>query len=428
MSAVRARAARILAEQLAGRGSLDGHLADAGTEGPLLRELCSGVCRWHPQLRFILDGLLRAPLRARDRDLDALLLTGLHQLREMDIAEHAAVNETVAAARDLDKDWARPLVNGVLRSYLRRRGEFERRIADGPAAVRLAHPPWLAERVMRAWPGHGEAMLAAGNRRPPMTLRVNRRRGGRTEALERLRRAGVGARAGETAPSAILLERPRPVDELPGFAEGLLSVQDEAAQLAPGLLALEDGQRVLDACAAPGGKTGHLLESARIALTALDRSAGRLRMVRENLDRLGLEAELRAADAAAPAQWWDGAPFDRILLDAPCSATGVIRRHPDVKLLLAPAAVDRLRARQRRLLEALWPCLKPGGLLLYATCSVLPEENDEVVAAFADAARGAGREEIRAGWGVQCARGRQLLPGGGPDGFYYSLLRKDRAP
>ncbi len=260
-----------------------------------------------------------------------------------------------------------------------------------------------------------------------MTLRINTRRLDRETCLARLEAAGIAARAAPLAPTGVYLDTPQSVESLPGFTDGELSIQDEAAQLCAGLLAPSAGERVLDACCAPGGKTGHLLEyqPGLRELVALDSDAERLERVSENLQRLGLAATLRAADAGAVEDWWDGAPFDRILLDAPCSATGVIRRHPDIKLLRRPDDVAKLATVQGRLLNRLWQTLAPGGRLLYATCSVLPAENDAVVGAFA-ADRGDCRVlPIDTDGGLATSCGRQLFPRpDGHDGFYYALLEK----
>jgi 16S rRNA (cytosine967-C5)-methyltransferase len=264
-----------------------------------------------------------------------------------------------------------------------------------------------------------------------MTLRVNLTRNSREQYLESLAQAGVGATAGDLTDSALYLDNPAPVTDLPGFAEGLVSVQDEASQLVPNLLRLEPGQHVLDACAAPGGKSSHMLESegSLTRMTSIDISQSKLDRIRENLERLGLESNLVAADAGELEVWWDGTHFDRILLDAPCSATGVIRRHPDIKLLRRPEQVKSLAEIQSSLLTKLWTCLKPGGLLLYTTCSLLRQENEETIRRFLDSTDSAKYEAIAADWGVECAFGRQLLPGtsSGPDGFFYAVLRKEFA-
>ncbi|MBK1727741.1 16S rRNA (cytosine(967)-C(5))-methyltransferase [Halorhodospira neutriphila] len=312
------------------------------------------------------------------------------------------------------------LVNAVLR-------KLRRQPPPPPAdeATRYALPGWLAERLRRAWPADWPALAEAGNAHPPMALRVNLRRTSREAYLAELARCGLAAQPGAVAPEAVVLEAPCPVEQLPGFREGRVSVQDEAAQLAAALLDPRPGERVLDACAAPGGKTLHLAERCpEAAITALDRSARRLRQVADNLARAGAEAERLAADAAEPGRWWDGRSYERILLDAPCTGTGVIRRHPDIKWLRGPDDAGRMAGAQRRLLEALWGLLAPGGRLLYATCSILPEENEAVAAAFL-----ADHPEARLGPAPAAGRptghGWQILPGeAGMDGFFYACLER----
>ena len=400
--------------------------ADPGERG-LLQELCYGVCRWQPQLQFLLDRLLARPLAPGEQVLRGLLLAGFYQLWHLRVPEHAAVAETVAAVRPLRKPWAAGLVNAVLRSALRRRAELEALI-EADAEARAAHPRWLLDWLRWDWPDDWPAIVAANNVRPPFTLRINRLRLDREAYWQRLATAGydAGPAAVETA---LTLSTPTDPAILPGFAEGWVSVQDAGAQLAASLLAVRPGQRVLDACAAPGGKTGHLLECVPdLDLTALDCDAGRLERVRDALTRLRLNARLLAGDARRPADWWDGALYDRILLDAPCSATGVIRRHPDIKLLRRESDIAALAERQQALLTGLWPLLRPGGRLLYVTCSVLRAENERVVAAFLATHPDAHEQPIVADWGHALPNGRQILPGeSGMDGFYYAVLGKQAA-
>ena len=391
----------------------------------LLRELCYGVCRWQPELQLLLDRLLDRPLDPREPVARALLLTGLYQLRHLRIPDHAAVAETVAAARQLRKSWAANLTNAVLRSFLRRRVELLARM-EADAEARTAHPRWLLERFQQDWPNDWLAIVSANNARPPFTLRVNRLQCDRDDCQARLAAAGKVAEPVAMAATALALAEPAEPAALPGFAEGWVSVQDAAAQLAAPLLAVKPGMRVLDACSAPGGKTAHLLECAPdLELTALDQDAERLERVRDNLNRLGFHARLVAGDAVQPGDWWDGVPYDRILVDAPCSATGVIRRHPDIKLLRRETDIAALADRQQAMLTALWPLLRPGGRLLYATCSILRRENEQVVAAFLAAQPEAREQPIVADWGRALTLGRQILPGeAGMDGFYYALLIK----
>jgi 16S rRNA (cytosine967-C5)-methyltransferase len=429
---VRASAARALGQVLGGGLSLNTVLPPAldrtdPRDRGLLQELCHGVCRWHPQLQAWLDRLLARPLDPREHVIRALLFIGLYQLQHLRIPEHAAVAETVAAARELRKPWAVGLTNAVLRAALRRRAELVDVLETDPVAC-TAHPRWLLERLQQDWPDDWPAIVAANNARPPFTLRINQRVLDREEYRQRLA-TGQIAEPIASVETALVLSEPVDLATLPGFAEGWASVQDAAAQLAAPLLEVQPGLRVLDACAAPGGKTGHLLECAPdVNLTALDQDAVRLERVRDNLTRLGLKARLVAGDARQPANWWDGVTYDRILLDAPCSATGVIRRHPDIKLLRRESDIAALASQQQILLASLWPLLRPDGRLLYATCSVLRQENERVIAAFLTAQPDAEEQPIIASWGQPLWHGRQILPGeAGMDGFYYALLVK-RSP
>ncbi len=427
---VRARAAQVVGQVLGEGRSLTTALALALEHAPerergLLQELCYGVCRWQPRLQVWLDRLLQRPLDPRESTVQALLLIGLYQLEQLRIPAHAAVAETVTAARELHKPWAAGLVNAILRSFLRRRAELAA-LMDTDPQVRTAHPGWLLERLQQDWPADWPALVAANNARPPFTLRVNRLHLDREAYRARLTAAGRAVEPAVGAATALTLAEPVEPAALPGFAEGWVSVQDAAAQWAAPLLAVQPGLRVLDACAAPGGKTGHLLECAPdLQLTALDQDPARLERVRDNLNRLRLAARLIAGDAQRPADWWDGVPYDRILLDAPCSATGVIRRHPDIKLLRRETDIAALANRQQALLTALWPLLRPGGRLLYATCSVLDQENAQVIAQFLATRSDAKEQPITADWGRPLAQGRQILPGeAGMDGLYYAVLVK----
>ncbi len=423
---IRADAARILASLLEQQGSLATLLE--GDQPPLLRAICYGSCRWYHRLAVHLQSLLDKPLKTRDRDLHCLLLVGIYQLEYLRIPDHAAVNSTVAATATLNKRWARGLVNAVLRGYLRRRDELAT-AADRSRSSRHAHPDWLLDALEASWPDHWQQIVAANNRQAPMTLRCNLRRMTREELLTALQAADMPSHAGPLCGTSVYLEQPVNVHRLPGFDSGAVSVQDEASQIVPALLALGPGQRVLDACSAPGGKTAHMLEAEPgIELLALDNDARRLTRVQENLDRQELLAKLLRADASRPDQWWDGRGFDRILIDAPCTATGIIRRQPDIKLLRRDDDPQRMAAQQRQLLEALWPCLNPGGILLYTTCSVLPQENAAQMEAFLNSHPDAREQVIDADWGEACAKGRQLLPpadGEGPDGFYFARLTRD---
>lgn len=395
---------------------------------PQLQALCYGTCRWFHRLDAELGSRLRKPLRRQERIVHLLMLVALFQLRHSQHPAYAILNETVEACRALGKAPLTGLVNGVLRSA-EREGEPA---TDDPVA-RFSHPPWLIAKLRHNWPEQWPSILEANNQQAPMTLRVNRNHGSREDYLARLEEAGIEARATQVAPWGVQLARPVPVEQLPGFAEGHLSVQDEAAQLCTLWLDPQPGQRILDACAAPGGKSCAILEATanRAHLTALDQSADRLHRVFENLDRLQLTATVAEADAADTASWWDGQPFDRILLDVPCSATGVIRRHPDIKLLRRETDITPLANIQMGLLCNLWPTLKPGGRLVYATCSVFSQENSRIIERFlkqqTDAVL-AGDDQLPeplTRCGLETGFGRQLFPAqGGHDGFFYACLIK----
>lgn len=411
----RLRATRILASLMQQHGSLASLLEPA--DEPLTRELCYGTCRRFYRLDAALSLLMDRPLKARDRDVQALLLIGLYQLEYLRIKPHAAVNETVSCTRALGKPWARGLVNGVLRQFQRRREHLWQQLDSQPEA-RWSHPRWMIDAIQTAWPTEWEAVLNANNQHPPMTLRVNTGRVSRQEYLARLAALDTGARAGLKTDTAVYLDSPVDARQLPGFAEGLCSVQDEASQRVAALLELDRGQRVLDACAAPGGKTTLLLEQQNgLDLLALDVEERRLDRVRDNLARSALTARLVRADVLEVPDWWDGQPFDRILLDAPCTATGILRRQPDIRLLRQPGDVARMTALQSRMLDALWQCLRPGGRLLYTTCSVLPAENSEQIAAFLQRHPDAQLQPVPDGH-------QQLPEDDGPDGFFYAPLLK----
>lgn len=395
-------------------------------DAALVQELCFGVLRWLPRLEALLALLLKRPLKARDRDLQIMLLLGLYQLLYTRIPPHAAVAETVSLTWVRGKPWARGLINGVLRRFQRERTALLQAIESSDSAS-LAHPSWMIAALRRCWPQQWHAILTANNERPPMSLRVNRRVTDRQAYQGQLARAGILAQATPHTDDGLILDAPLDIRRLPGFAEGMVSVQDSAAQLAAPLLDLWPGQRVLDACAAPGGKSAHILEQAPhlAELVALDKAPDRVARLEQTLGRLALEATVVCADATAPAQWWDGRPFDRVLLDAPCSGTGVIRRHPDIKLLRREAQLPSLLNHQARLLDALWPLLAPGGTLLYATCSVLCQENEAQIERFASTHHDVTVLTIDAPWGQTRHSGRQVLPGeDGMDGFFYALLRR----
>ncbi|MDH3834993.1 MAG: 16S rRNA (cytosine(967)-C(5))-methyltransferase RsmB, partial [Nitrosopumilus sp.] len=396
---------------------LQHRIADA-RDRALARELSAGVTRWYFQLVPILDSLSDRPLK--DQLIRAVLLCGLYQLRHTRIPPHAAISESVETVRKLGRGRATGLVNAVLRRYQRESDNCERLVA-GDLDSRLAYPQWMVTALLADWPEDGVELLEAGNQRAPMWLRVNRRRSDVQSWISSL--ADRDPAKSPFAKYAVRLDIPMAVVDLPGFDDGLVSVQDAGAQLAVPLMGLEPGMRVLDACAAPGGKSCHMLESADISLTAVDIDTNRLERVEENFRRLGLEATIISGDVANPADWWEGKVFDRILLDVPCSATGVIRRHPDIKLLRRESDIETFAARQLALLQAAWSMLAPGGRLLYASCSVLRAENTDVLQAFLNSETRARSVPMNVPWGVNSGSGRQILTGeAGMDGFYYSIL------
>ncbi|HSC66825.1 MAG TPA: 16S rRNA (cytosine(967)-C(5))-methyltransferase RsmB, partial [Cellvibrio sp.] len=378
-----------------------------------------------PQLQAYTECLLDKPLRAKDGDVQALLLLGLYQLLHTRIPDHAAIGETVEVTRHIKKPWATKLVNGVLRSFQRDSARINEFLSTN-RAFQSNHPAWMEVMISKCWPGQFDAVIAANNQHPPFSLRLNTSKISRDDYLALLNDAGTNAKPTQYSPYGITLEQATDPRKLPHFAEGWLSVQDEAAQLSGDLLQLSPNLRVLDACSAPGGKTGHLLElEPSLKVTALDADERRLGRVRENLARLNVSADVICGDGTKPADWWDGAQFDRILLDAPCSATGIIRRHPDIKVLRTPEELDKLGELQQQLLRSLWPLLKPGGLLVYATCSIMPKENTRVIEAFVARQKDASCNHLEADWGIPQTCGRQLLPQlDGHDGFYYARLRK----
>lgn len=427
----RLAAARALAAVLSGKASLNSSLPTQldkveERDRGLTQDLAFGTARWQPRLELLAAQLLQKPFKAADSDVQALLLVGLYQLFYTRIPAHAAIGETVGCADKLKKPWAKALLNAVLRRAQREGEELLASMERDPV-VRTAHPRWLQKSLKAFWPEQWEAICAANNAHPPMILRVNRRHHSRDAYLALLGEAGIAAAACQYSRDGIVLAAACDVRGLPGFAEGWISVQDEAAQLAADLLELAPGQRVLDACCAPGGKTCHLLEAEHglAEVVAIDLEAKRLVRVRENLARLQLDAKLIACDARDTANWWDGKTFQRILLDAPCSATGVIRRHPDIKLTRQADDIPALATLQGELLDALWPTLEVGGMLLYATCSSLPTENTEVIEAFLARTPGARELDLATEAGLRQPRGRQLLAQeGGHDGFYYAKLIK----
>jgi 16S rRNA (cytosine967-C5)-methyltransferase len=379
-----------------------------------IQDICYGTLRHLGKLRAVLDQLALKPIASRE--LRSLLLAALYQLEHSEAAPYAVVDQAVECSALLGGEHVRSFTNAVLRNYQRRRDVL---LANAAARDegRFSHPDWWIKRLRADFGSGAERIMDIGNSHPPMTLRTNVRRDSVDEYMDRLRQAGLGARRLDNA--AILLAQPVPVERLPGFGKGAVSVQDAGAQLAATLLGARNGMRVLDACSAPGGKTAHVLELADVDMTALDADAVRLQRVRSNLERLGLSARLKAADAAVLDSWWDGKPFERVLVDAPCSASGVVRRHPDIKWLRRPSDIAGFATQQQRLLEALWKVVARGGKLLYVTCSIFSEEDYGTTVDFA-----ARHPDARILGGMP-GRDGLLLPDDEHDGFYYALLQKD---
>jgi len=391
---------------------------------PFAKVLCFGVCRHY----FQLDALAKHLLKKSPKNLDIwlALLMGLYQIRALDLPDYAVVHETVALLNTKKTTWAKSLINAVLRRYCREKTDLDNQIKNNPD-FRYGYPAWLLERVQQAWPHHWEAILHASDVHPPMSLRVNAQHTSAETYQTQLQHLNIHAQPIAHTTHGLVLDKPCDVYDLPGFKTGDVSVQDGAAQLAATLLELKPGLRVLDACCAPGGKTCHILETEPELETfvALDIEPKRLTRTRENLTRLGLTARVMSGDAEHPHAWWDGVLFDRILLDAPCSATGVIRRHPDIKLLRTPEEVNAITTTQHALLEALWPLLAPGGIFVYATCSILPEENEQHIARFTACHADCNVSSETKPWGHATGHGWQILPGeASMDGFFYSVLRK----
>jgi 16S rRNA (cytosine967-C5)-methyltransferase len=392
----------------------------------LLMALLSEGARWWLRFDAAIDGLLEKSLRHKDPAIHALLVIGLVQLEILELQDYAAVAATVEAVRALQRPQLAGLVNAVLRRWQRERDTLIAKL-DAKPQTRHAHPAWLAAALQRDWPAQAEAVMAADNREPPLMLRVNRRRSERDVLIGQWQIAGYTAESHPWLSDALVLPHSVDVTRMPGFEDGLFAVQDGAAQVAADLADLHDGLRVLDACAAPGGKACHLLERADIDLTTLEMDAGRAERIRQNLMRLRLNAKIVIGDAGAPKGWWHGKPFDRILIDAPCSATGVLRRRPDVRLHRRESDVAAMHAQQRRILSALWPLLAPGGRLVYITCSVLRAENEAIVTELLADQPDARAATFALPAGQPAAIGWQILPGDGDlDGMYYAVLLKEQ--
>ncbi len=429
---LRALAARIINTVIVDNKSLTTTLPQYIAQLPsekehgLLKEICFGTLRWFHRINYISQQLIKIPLKQKDQDIFVLILIGLYQLLYLRIPQHAVVSETVAAAYALKKPWAAKLINGVLRNFLRESQSILSIIEENPVA-HFSHPSWLIENIQSAWPFHWKTTLENNNQHPPFSCRVNAKQYTREEYISLLHAQEIPTSKIDFTTHGIIIDSPRDVHQLPEFVSGALSVQDGAAQLAAILLDVAAGYRILDACAAPGGKTTHILEiqPGIEKLIAIDIDENRLLHLQENLSRTENHAEIIVGDAAQPNNWWDGKLFDRILCDAPCSATGVIRRHPDIKLLRRETDIAQLIEQQWQLLNALWPLLKQDGILLYATCSILPAENSDLLKRFIATHDDAQEEVITAQWGIKQDIGRQILTGmHNMDGFYYAKIKK----
>lgn len=418
----RLQALQILQKVIEDKLSL-AHLSGDEQASPYVKALCFGVCRHFFRLQAIVDSLVK---KRPDISVHLALIMGLYQLIYQNKPEYAVVKETVDLMHDIKKDWAKSILNAVLRRFCREKEAILQALSTDKMFL-YGHPGWFIKQLQKDWPNDWQTILQANDNHPPMTLRVNEREVTRDAYLSILQDMGLVAAKTVYAPQAITLEQPCDVNSLPHFNKGFVSIQDEAAQLAISLLDLQPGQRVLDACCAPGGKTCHILESEPqlSECVAVDIDEKRLQRVKENLQRLKLSATLLCGDAAKPEPWWDGKRFERILLDVPCSATGVIRRHPDIKLLRTREEITAVCSLQQTILQSIWPLLQENGVLVYVTCSVLKAENDDQIAAFIAHQTDCEVLPIEADWGIASTYGRQILPGqANTDGFFYAILRK----
>ncbi len=437
-SSTRAAAAKIIAQILNNHGSLSTLFGSDEMQGlsavdkAFTKELCFGVMRHFYQLENIAGQLLKKPLRNKDYDILALLLIGCYQILQMRTADHAAVSETVEATKILKKKWATGVINGSLRNLLRNTSKMVSK-ANNSAESRYNFPQWLIESLQKSWPQEWDKIIEASNQRAPMVLRINQRHTSIDEYCKLLADTDIGFDKHPAAKDGLILTKAVPVVSLPGFEDGLVSVQDGAAQLAADIADLKPSIRILDCCAAPGGKTCHILEKEDVELVAIELEPNRADMIEDNLERLGLGAQVITCDATATEEWWDGEKFDRILLDTPCSGTGVIRRHPDIKVLRTPKEVEQLQQQQLKLLDSMWELLADGGILIYATCSVLPQENSMLIKQWLQNRNDAQHIPIDVDWGIPQEYGRQILPGdsagideiqNGMDGFFYAKLCK----
>ena len=429
---IRAQAARVVRDVIYEGQFLDRALDNQGRnwqgqDRAYLQELCYGSIRWGWRLLALSEHLLSKPLKDKDADIHCLLLVGLYQLIYLRTPSHAAINETVQATRKLRKNWAAGLINACLRQYERDKDSLEAGLNNNNVA-HTAHPQWLLDAIKQAWPEHTEAIINANTTKAPMWIRVSPSWGTAAEYLLELQKASVTARSGNCS-SGLIIDPPRDVLALPGFNDGWCSVQDGAAQWAAPWLDCESGQRVLDACAAPGGKLAHIAElnPELAALLAVEKEVARIPLIESTLARTRTRADVIQADACNTDDWWDGAGFDRILIDAPCSATGVIRRHPDILFHRHADDMAQLVNAQSKILDALWPCLNNGGKLLYATCSILPQENDNQIKAFLARHKDASSVPLAGAPATVITTdfGHQWLPGMEEmDGFYYASICK----
>ncbi len=393
----------------------------------IFKEICFGTIRWYYRLEAITNSCLNTPLTKKNFDIKYLICTGIYQILEMKTPPHAAVNETVEAARLLNKPWACKLVNKILRNFLRNQKKLLANIEQNDA-IWFAYPEWLIKQIQLDWPDHWKLIINGSNQKPPLSLRINQQKTSPLGYLALLKKEKISASLNEDYASAVIVNTPKPINQLPGFEHGLFSVQDLAGQLVASILDLKPGQDILDACAAPGSKTCHILESEPNInrITAIDIDAERLLRIKENIQRLNLPQErlkLVLEDATHTKQWWDGTLYDRILLDAPCSATGVVRRHPDIKILRRSTDINQQSQLQLMLLRAMWSMLKKDGILLYTTCSVLKQENEKVIQQFLKENKQAQHKRININQAINLKYGCQLLPSEkGSDGFYFAVL------
>jgi len=387
-----------------------------GQDLPFAKSLVFGTIRFYHHLNDVVTPLIKKPLEKTNLDLHCLLLLGAYQLLYANTPTHAAINETVAVAEKIDKIWAKGFINAILRN-------IDRNLESILASEHLSHPSWLSKKLKKDYPEQHQSILQENNKQAPMTLRVHPAIA-RGDYQRQLKSVGIESEPCAIAKQALILNEAVNVGELPGFFEGSCYVQDASTQLAGQLLKPQDGELILDACCAPGGKTTHLAELCEgVNIVAIDNDQARLAKVKENIKRMQLNNIKLMEGDAGNHDWWDKKQFDKILLDAPCSATGVIRRHPDIKLLRKPRDITQLSAIQSAILDNLWLCLKPGGTILYATCSVLKSENEQQISDFLERTKDAQHEQINLDWGMG-EIGKQQLPCREFDGFYYAKLTK----